>query len=220
MRAIFFLISLLMVGSSFAAPAPLPTWSVVKSTHPFGWSAEFECTEGEVRVGKVVRSGLLCPRYYYDFYNSMGEPEVRGITRAFSWGLLFPWGVEIDLYDGDTGIGMIGGKFYTGSRAKFVFYNGQGRATAVAYLNSEKLEFVISSAENEGIILAELTGKAFGDVGVWEMKPLKPIPGVDPRALRIFIAFASDFHNSFMPPKQNIQYNNNSYNTYNSGSSR
>jgi hypothetical protein len=219
MRTLLFLACLMMFSAAYADNLnEMHTWSVMKARAPTSWTAEFECKKGGMPVGKVVRTGLLCPRYQYDLFSTHGRLEARAITRALSWGLLFPWGTQIDLYDDNAQIGMIGGVFFTWSRAKFVFYNAQGEETAIAYLNSEASEFLIVSAKNEEHVLAELKGRAFGALSVWEMKPTQPVIGIDERILKVFIAFATDFHESFKKPSE-VHYNNyypgdNGYNSY------
>jgi hypothetical protein len=176
--------------------------SIVKNSPLFSFSAEFDCKKGDILESKIIRTGLFCPRYFYELQDAHGNFQAQGITRFFSLGFLFAWGMEIDVHDQDGVIGKIEGQMFTKSRAKFVFYNAGGQETTVAYLNTEKPEFVIASAQNEAEILANLKGKTYGDLCVWEIEPVQPELRLDPRLLKIFSAFASDYHSSFVaPPK-------------------
>ena len=126
--------------------------------------------------------------------------QARGITRAFSWGFFFPWGMDIDVYDDyDRKIGKIEGKLFTKARAKFKFLDVLGHETAIAFLNTEASDFAIVSPQSE-MILADLKGKAYGDLSVWEMNFIQSLPNVDSRLLKIFAAFVADYHSEFLPP--------------------
>ena len=120
-------------------------WRITKQVSPFSYTAEFPMNRNGVFGGRVVRTGLLTPRYYYDLYDAEGRFQVRGITRICSLGFLFDWGTEIDLYKENQLIGMIQGQFFTSSRAKFVIYDEQGRDRFSAYLNDESPDFLILS---------------------------------------------------------------------------
>lgn len=185
---------------------PQDNWNLFKNSPLFSFSAEFDCKKGEILEGKVIRTGRFCPRYFYDLYDPREVLEARGITRVFSLGFLFSWGMEIDVYDGDFMIGKLEGKLFTKARAKFVFYDAYGSATAIAYLNTEHAEFVIVSAQNEAMVLSELKGKAYGDVSVWEMNFIESFPTIDPRMLKIFAAFVADYHSEFLPPPKEINH--------------
>ena len=206
MRRIFLLALLSISAALYSESSEMQPWSITRGRSSREWSSVFDCKKGDELTGRVVRTGFLQPRYQYDLQNTRGELEVRAITRIFSWGLIFPWGIEMDLYDANTQIGMIGGSLLTLSRAKFTFYNAQGEETAVAYLNTDSSEFVIVSAKQEETILAELKGRSFGSLNIWEMKPVRANHGIDERMFKIFVAFAADFHNSFMPVRE-VNYN-------------
>lgn len=184
------------------------TWRVMKNSPPLSYSAEFSYHKGEVLDGKVIRTGLLTPRYYYDLFDSQGNFQARGITRFLSLGTLFSWGIQIDLYDAESFIGMIDGKVFTKARAKFVFYNNIGDSIGVAYLNNENADFIIVSPKDEATILADLKGKAFGDLSSWEMKSFHQPSLFDERLLKVFAAFVADYHARFLPPPKLIHYYN------------
>jgi hypothetical protein len=183
------------------ADAPLETgWSVTKEVSPCAYTAEFGIRKAEASLGKVIRTGLFTPRYYYDLYDANNVLQIRGITRAFSLGLLFAWGTEIDLYDADQLVGMIRGEIYTTSSAQFSFYDGNAELIASAYLNDESHNFLVVSAQRH--VLAELKWKSFEDASAWEMKPLQRSLGVDERVLQIFAGFVADFQKSFIRPSK------------------
>ncbi len=207
MKKFFLVPFLLLLATVYADDKQDNGWTIVKNSALFSYTAEFGITKADRCTGKVVRTGLFTPRYYYDLVDANNQLQVRGITRAFSLGMLFAWGMEIDLYDADHYIGMIQGKIFTSSRAKFVFYNGAGDAVANAYLNDETCNFLIVSAQNEGAVIAELKGKAYGDSAIWEMKPMKYPLNMDERALQIFAGFVSDYQKDFVrPPKKEVYY--------------
>lgn len=197
-----------LMGRVVADEAPPASWSIVKNSPLFSLSAEFDCKCNNVVEAKVIRTGAFCPRYYYDLYNPNNEHLARGITRFLSWGFLFPSQIEIDVWDENRYIGKIDGQFWTKARAKFVFTDAIGTETISAFVNSEAADFVIVSAKEEAVKLADFSGKSYGDVSVWEMNFTKQLK-VDPRLLKIFAAFVSDYHNSFLPPPKEI--NNYSY---------
>jgi hypothetical protein len=199
MRKLFLLALLLLVGRAYSEE----NWSIVKNSPLFSLSAEFECKKGDFVEAKVIRTGRFCPRYFYDLYDSLEGFQARGITRAFSWGFLFPWGIEIDVYDGyGYMIGKIEGKLFTKARARFGFFGIKSNELAVAYLNTETADFAIVSQQDE--VLADLRGEEFGDVSVWKMNFIKPCFKVDPRVLKIFAAFVADYHSEFLPPPKVI----------------
>lgn len=179
-----------------------PNWKMTKSNTPFAYTVEFLCRKGEIHDGKVIRTGLFCPRYYYDYFDRAGSFLARGITRAFSWGMFFAWGMELDVYDEHSDcIGKIEGQFFTKARAKFVFYDQRGHTSATAYLDSESAEFFIVSSFDESIILAELKGKDFGDFCSLDLNTLYP-HHLDERVLKVFMAFVADYLNEFLPPSK------------------
>ena len=107
----------LMAFGFLSAETQDPTWRIVKNKPFFSLTAEFECRKNEDLDGKLIRTGRFAPRYYYDLYDSKHQFLARGITRAFSLGQIFPWGMEIDVYDmnGDY-LGLIDGKTFTWAR--------------------------------------------------------------------------------------------------------
>ena len=206
--------TLLFVNSGFcdSAETPRETWIVVKDAPLLSLSADFSFKVGAANTGSIVRSGLLCPRYYYDLYDAQNQFQARGITRAFSLGLLFSWGIEIDVYGLDSVyVGSIEGQTLTKTRAKFAFYGSVGELRAFAYLNSKKANLLVVDPIDQTNVIAELSGDAFGDVSTWTVKVRRELTAADESLLKIFAAFAADYHSSFSePPKQVIHYNFNS----------
>lgn len=205
------LLAILLITSRAYSNDPIvnqsdDTWRIIKNSPLFSFSAEFECKKGEETISKVIRTGLFCPRYYYDLFDANEGFQARGITRAFSWGFLFPWAIEIDVWDGDFYLGKIEGKFFTKARAKFGFHDSLGNETTVAYLNTETSDFVIVSTQDEGRVLADLKGKAYGDVSIWEMNFMGSLPQIDPRVLKIFSAFVADYHSEFLPQPKEVNH--------------
>ncbi|MBS0621146.1 MAG: hypothetical protein JSS61_06780 [Verrucomicrobia bacterium] len=188
-------------------------WRVVKNSTPLSYTAEFLLQREGESLGKVVRSGLFTPRYHYDLLDAEGNHLARGVTRAFSLGMLAAWGTEIDLYDANGQIGWISGTIWTTSRAKFAFYDAMGELIAHANLHDDSCDFLLVSEQNKANILAEFSGKTHGDTCIWEMKPMSDSLEVDPRLLQVFGGFVADFQKSFVRPPRTFhhyhyQYNN------------
>ena len=174
---------------------------VIKNSNLFSLSAEFDFKNGGVSTDKVLRTGGLSPRYFYDLFDVDHNFQARGISRAISLGAFYSWGVEIDHYDThESYIGLIQGELLTRSRAKFSFYDGNGRRTLIAYLNTESPELLIVSAQDEGIILAKLKIESYGDVGTIDINLLHDSDDIDDRAFKIFSAFVADYNWEFLPP--------------------
>ncbi len=182
-------------------------WSITQIKHVLpSYSANFSFNEDNSPTGYVTRTGLLCPRYYYDLFDTNNKLQARGITRFFSLGLFSAKEMDIDIYDSDNRyLGFIEGQFFTLSRAKFIISNNNNEPVAIAYLDSKKVLFLIVSASNEANILAKLTAESFGLTKNCEMtfnscpEELKPI-------LKIFTAFVVDYIENFQPPPKVIHH--------------
>ncbi len=214
MKRLWMLLGLLVASQVYSDEDN--TWRAMKYKSFFSLSADIDIKQGDAPAGHVVRTGGLCPRYHYDLYNAQNVFQARGVTRAFSLGFLFSWGMQIDVCDpAGSAIGMIQGQMFTRARAKFYFYNAQGQTTGIAYLNNKTPDFMIVSPNDESLVLAELHGKTYGDLGAWEMKLLEGFDQIDESLLKIFSAFAADYQADFEePPKVVNQYyfNSNNYN--------
>jgi hypothetical protein len=207
MKYIFFLASLFMlINAHTDHPAnPDLSWSVVKRSPFFSFSAEFDCKKGDIYEGRALRTWAGCPRYYYDLYDSQDELKVRGITRALSVGMLSSSAMDIDVYDNDICIGLIEGKVFTRARAKFIFYDADGLEVGNAYLNTESAEFIITAPFDESIILGQLKGRDFGDLASWELVLNHPST-IDERLLKIFTIFVADYHHHFLPRPKTVHH--------------
>ncbi len=210
-----FVLSLFLFASLCASEDPdgsnSAKYSVVKKSYWFSTEFEFDAPEG-----KIVRTGNLTPWYYYDYVDGKGNHLSRGITRFFSLGTLFAWAMNIDVYDdnGNT-IGLIEGHFWTKARAKFAIYE-KSKVVAHAFLNTDDNKFVMTSAWDEKLVIAKLKRADYGDVNFWEVK-LTDNTLVDERVLKTFIAFISDYQNSFQPQKEEVHlhYHDQRQNYYN-----
>jgi len=186
-----------------------PNWVMTKCSTPLSYYVDFECFEDDVLTDKIVRSGLFTPRYYYDLHSPEGIFLARAVNRVLSLGLFFTSQMEFDIYDENYAYaGYIGGKFWTHGQAKFRFTNAEGVETGTALLrsDSDQAKFFILSPTNS--VVATLTGTLSGDFSKWELEVQRPL-GIDLRALKIFTAFISDFHDSFIrkPEVNNYYYN-------------
>ena len=173
-----------------------PTWFMTKHSTPLSYHVEFNCLQGDAPGGKVIRSGLFTPCYYYDLYSPDGTFVARAINRVLSLGLFFPDQMEFDIYDETNGyIGYIGGKFWTHG-PKFIFTNAAGDETGFALLSLDSDQAIFSFLSPTNKIVAILKGVLSGDLSSWELEIKRPFD-IDPRAMKIFGAFISDFHDSF-----------------------
>jgi len=207
MKTLLFALSVFCTALSSAEVDP---WKTTKNVFPFSYTAEFPIKQKGALIGTVIRTGLLTPRYYYDLYDANQTLQVRGVTRALSLGMFFPFAIEIDLYEKGNVIGAIQGGWITTARAKFFFYDLNGILVATGYLNDESANFLILSSKDNDL-LAELNGKTYGDSCLWEMKFEKPIEGIDPRILQVFVGFVCDYQQSFLKPPKEIHHHH--YNT-------
>jgi len=209
MKFFSILITSLIFTQTFANPVQVEEKKqdvqVIKNSPFLSYSAEFIFQNDDICLGKIIRTGFMCPRYYYDLYDQNGSFSVRGITRALSIGLIFPRVTDIDVYDSRNNfIGMLQGKVLKRSRAKFNFYDESQRPTAIAYINGETTDIVIVSSENPTKIFAKFTGQTFGEVGALNIDFISHDCPVDDRIMKVFSAFISDFYETFLPSyKQN-----------------
>jgi len=189
------------------------TWVLTKNSTPLSYYVEFNYLEREALVGKVERSGLFTPRYYYDLYSAEGTFLARAINRVLSLGLLDPSQMEFDIYDEmNDYVGYIGGKFWTNGQAKFIFCNAAGAETGSAFLSSDSDQAVFSFLSPANGIVATLKGALSGDLSTWVLDVKQPLD-IDARSLKIFGAFISDFHDSFIRKPVINYYIYNSNNT-------
>jgi hypothetical protein len=198
MRFIFLCIAFLGMVKAY----PAEGLSFTRISPFFAYSVECQLKKGEQPDGKVVRTGLCCPRYYYDLFDEEGLFRARAITRVFSLGMLVsPSALEMDLYDEtEQWIGSIEGQVFVDARASYLFYNAERRLTGIAYLDSESADFLILSPEDQGRNpLAIYKGKLFGEFSSWKMKVLDDSLEIDERLLKIFGGFIADYHTSFIP---------------------
>ncbi len=191
-----------------------PMWVMTKNSSPLSYYVEFNCFKDNTPNGSVIRSGLFTPRYYYDLYSPEKAFMVRAINRVISLGFFAPNQMEFDIYDEMNGyVGYIGGKFWTNGPAKFIFTNAAGVETGSALLGSDSDRAIFTLLSPTNTMVGKLKGDLSGDWSSWKLDLQQPLE-IDPRALKIFTAFISDFHDSFIrkPEIHNhiyIQQNNN-----------
>ena|ERR1700722_15673026 len=186
-----------------------PSWVMTKYSTPLSYHVDFNFLEEDALTAKVVRSGLFTPRYYYDLYSPEGIFIARAINRVLSLGLFFPSQMEFDIYDEtDAYVGYIGGNLWTKGKAKFRFTNAQKVGTGFALLSSDSDQAIFSILSPTSTVVATLNGMLSGDLSKWTLDIQDPFD-IDPRALKIFTAFISDFHESFVrkPEVKNYQFN-------------
>ena len=205
MKRLLFLLSLMT--TAYASP----NWVMVKYSTPLAYEVNFDCLEEDVLISKVVRKGLFTPRYYYDLYSREGAFVARAINRVLSLGMFFPSQMEFDLYDDrEAYIGSIIGKLWTSGEAKFVFAKAEGEEKGFALLSSDSDQAVFSLLSPKSPNTATLTGALSGDLSRWQLEMKNPVD-IDGRALKIFAAFISDFHASFIrKPETHHHYHDSS----------
>jgi hypothetical protein len=181
-------------------------WKITKRSSPLDYTVNFTVRKDGVATGKVVRTGLFTPRYFYDYYDESDKLIIRAITRPFSLGLILPWAIAMDLYEGPVKVGMICGKFWSSSRAKFAFKDGNGEVFANAYLNSERCNFMLFPLNEDYEKCVELVGKPFGDASIWSINPGGESLPADEKMINIFTAFAADYQEFFIKKHDTINH--------------
>ena len=198
MRIWTLLVCSLFITTLYCNNSPLEGWKITSRSSPLDYTVNFTIRKDGVATGKVVRSGLLTPRYFYDYYDEKDMLIVRAITRPFSLGLLLPWAIAMDLYEGPVKIGMICGKFWSHSRAKFAFQDGDGKVFANAYLNSERCNFMLFPVEEDFKKCVEFVGRPFGDASIWSVNSASETLPADEKMINIFAAFVADYQEAFI----------------------
>jgi hypothetical protein len=201
MKYVYIILSFFCLSSIYTNPQiNSDKIEVIKNSPFLSYSAEFVFNENNQSTSKVIRTGFLCPRYYYDLYEN-NNFMTRGITRFFSIGAFNPYLMDIDVYHLNRYIGSIAGKLLKKSRAKYIFYDEYNNNVATAYLEAKTADFVIVSNKNE--VIAKLIGKTFGDVGMIEIDFINKNSDLDINLIKIFASFISDYHESFLEyPKE------------------
>ncbi|KKM69144.1 hypothetical protein LCGC14_1453840, partial [marine sediment metagenome] len=149
---------------------------------------------------KVIRTGGMCPRYFYDLYDTEGNFSARGITRAFSWVLIDKRKPKIDIYDyQDNFIGMIESKFQKDFNLQFNFYNAQHHLAAIAYINKEMQEIIIVSPDDPNQIFSKFTGQSGFEEDVFlNISFTSECCPIDNRIIKIFASLLADFYDNFI----------------------
>ncbi|NGX63793.1 MAG: hypothetical protein KR126chlam6_01207 [Candidatus Anoxychlamydiales bacterium] len=208
MRLLIFIASIFMLVKGYSAADIVSSddnWTIHKNSPFLSYSAEFGFKKNKINEGKVIRTGFMCPRYYYDLYDKENNFQLRGITRFLSIGFFQPSFMDIDIYEGNNLIAQVQGKILARARAKFNFYDAFGKKTATAYLNAKSADFLVVSPQGDDII-AHLKGSTFGEVGPLQMKFDEIDFAVDKRVLKIFAAFISDYNEHFIPKPEEVHH--------------
>ena len=197
---------LFFISNLYCIDSLMNGWKITKRSSPLDYTVNFTVRKDGVATGKVVRTGLLTPRYFYDYYDERDKLIIRAITRPFSLGLVLPWAIAMDLYEGHVKVGMICGKFWSNSRAKFSFKDGNGKVFANAYLNSERCNFMLFSLDEDYEKCVEFAGKPFGDASIWSINPAGESLPADEKMINIFAAFAADYQEFFIKKHETINH--------------
>lgn len=146
-------------------------------------------------AGKIKKSAFRI-RTNYDLSDANGW-QATGITRLLSLGAIYPWAIDIDIYDTrSVRIGLIDGNIATLESAKFDIYSydeaGQASKVAVALANVDFTHFFISTPDNN-LLIAELNR----DDKNWLVNVATP-GIIDDRIIRIFSGFVVDYQDKFL----------------------
>lgn len=171
---------------------------ITKDVYKFSEVYQIKSPLKETYPGSIKKSAFRI-RTNYDLSNKDGW-QATGITRIISLGALYPWAVDIDIYDTrGVQIGMIDGDMATLESARFNLYEydeaGKATAVGVAYANSAFNRFVILESSDNPHPIAELN-RNFSDNnwGVTMHYPEK----IDDRIIRIFAGFVVDYQDKFL----------------------
>jgi len=156
----------------------------------------------ETYPGSVKKSAFRI-RTNYDLSNKDGW-QATGITRILSLGSVYPWAIDIDIYDTrGVQIGMIDGELATLESAKFTIYEydeaGNAKAIGVAYANPSFNRFSILASSDNPHPVAELN-RNFSD-NTWSVAVHYP-EKIDDRIIRIFAGFVVDYQDKFFETKE------------------
>ena len=203
MRVISIFISCLLIAQTFTNPTSIEeqkkSIQVFKHSPCLSYSAEFLLQNDNDCLEKIIRTGFMCPRYFYELFDEEDNFAVRGITRAFSWGLVFTRATDIDIYDNqDNFIGMIEGKILKMSRIQFNFYDANNNLVAIAYINYKTKDVTITSPDNPDQIFAKFTGLSFEENGSLNIDFIAEDCSIDDGLIKVFSAFIFDFYEKFM----------------------
>lgn len=162
-------------------------------------SSSFDMTNEKKQLGSVTKSFFHIVTHY-DLLDRYGLYEGQGICRMVTLGLFYSWATEIDIYNAHgTWIGIIDGQIISSEPAKFSFYDAEGRRICIAYLDQNRMSFVLVDPENPQLIFARLTRNFIKDtLDNWDVTIYQP-DRVPLRFIKIFAAFACDTQNSFKP---------------------
>lgn len=181
---------------------------ITKDVYKFSEVYQIKSPLKETYPGSIKKSSFRI-RTNYDLSNKDGW-QATGITRIISLGALYPWAVDIDIYDTrGVQIGMIDGDLATLESARFNIYEydeaGKATAVGVAYANSAFNRFVILASSDNPHPIAELN-RNFSD-NTWSVSMHYP-EKIDDRILRIFAGFVVDYQDKFLSPvKDEAQVN-------------
>ena len=165
----------------------------------------------ETYPGSVKKSAFRI-RTNYDLSNLHGW-QATGITRIISLGTLYPWAVDIDIYDTrGVQIGLIDGDLATFESAKYNIYeydeSGKASEIGVAYASADFNRFVILSSSENPHPIAEMN-RNFSD-NTWSVSVHYP-EKIDDRIIRIFAGFVVDYQDKFMSESED-KFDDNSVN--------
>ena len=196
----------LAFSTTIFADSELCNMKINKNSPFLSYSADFNILKNDIPNGKIVRTGFMCPRYYYEIYDEMGMFQARGVTRFFSLGFFSPALADIDIYDANENyLGLIQGKLLSRSRVKFIFYDQGYNELFEAFFDKDSSDIVIYSHKTN--LLADIKGITYGEVGVLNVDLIND--QIDERLIKIFSAFVSDYFEVFLNDDSSSLMNDN-----------
>ena len=152
----------------------------------------------------VVKKSSFRVRTSYDLSNQNGW-QATGITRLLSFGALYSWATDIDIYDTrNVKIGFIDGVVATLESAKYSLYSydeaGNAKEVAVVLANSDFSHFSISTPGNY-LPIGDLNRNLGQDT--WTVTVATP-GVVDDRIIRIFAGFVMNYQDKFLAPSDEL----------------
>jgi hypothetical protein len=161
---------------------------------------QFEILSDDVDPGIISKISSYT-RVGYELYGLNGW-EATGITRALSFGSLFIWAKEVDIYDKDENdewqwIGMVEGWLFPSGMSKYDLCNEKNECIATAWLDNECSSYTLYAPESSTRFLGSFRRQFIDDIcDSWDATIYEP-EAFNPKLLRIFSAFICDTQDLF-----------------------
>lgn len=198
---ILFAVTSLIATATFAAIHEDHPYTFTMTKHVYKLSEVYQIksTNQDTYPGSVKKSAFRV-RTNYDLSDKNGW-QATGITRILSFGAIYPWAKDIDIYDTrGVRIGLIDGNFATLELAKFNLYeyddNGIPTEVGMAYASHDFNHFVIVQSISDPHPIAEFN-RNMENRTTWTVTVHYP-EKIDDRMIRILAGFIMDYQDKFM----------------------